>query len=157
MARAYQSTASPVTKSVLLQTLPEAKGTLLLTPVWKEKSIVESTSSQSDYETHWLYIAGFPQKMAKAIRAVFKQNASVKLCVLNAKGEDLPHQYETAACDLFQSVKGVIEGKPQGKVLMQLVTPDVGRGVIFQRPIRALKNRATRKSASDHPIDRCTL
>ena len=102
-------------------------GTLLATPIWKEMAIPSEITGQ-EYSEHWIVLCEVPNSEPKKLDVLTSKSQCLEL---KSKQQAFDARYTEYAVRCFEVIKNIIEKKPQGKVLIQLVIPSTGEQSLF--------------------------
>ncbi|MCG8618361.1 MAG: SDR family NAD(P)-dependent oxidoreductase, partial [Desulfobacterales bacterium] len=102
-------------------------GDMMLKPMWREKK-AESEAGIPAYTKHLIALCGIPNaKTAEAalqpVRAAFGDAEIINLEV-GTKARTIHKRFSHCALTLFEKVQAVVQSKPKGKVLIQVVVTD---------------------------------
>src|SRR5688572_16575764 len=110
-------------KAVKLQEQGTGIGTLLITPVWRESSVKTPAEARrvEDAERH-IILCGLSHVSARQLESL----AAHSHChTLYAGAENsVAQRYSEYALACFERIQTVLRGKPQGRVLVQIVVAD---------------------------------
>jgi acyl transferase domain-containing protein/acyl carrier protein len=102
-------------------------GTLLLEPVWKEKS-ADGEVAAPDYGRHLVMLCGLDD----SIRAAIETRMPGVHCIrLQSKDNDIAKRFESYAEQVFVMLRSIIEEKPEADVRVQIVVSVGGEKQLF--------------------------
>jgi acyl transferase domain-containing protein/NAD(P)-dependent dehydrogenase (short-subunit alcohol dehydrogenase family)/acyl carrier protein/SAM-dependent methyltransferase len=96
----------------------EETGTLLIYPGWREQALAPGVTAPA-YVQH-LVILCEPEKSWKS----GSEEAGFKTIELRSPQEEIEQRFQQYALRLFAEIKSILENKPKGKVLIQVVVPN---------------------------------
>ncbi len=107
-------------KSIKMQGQNDMVGTLLATPVWSESSIAASSNeNQLLFEHQNIVLLGF-EKLS--INELQKESANCNwIQLLVEKQISVAEIYMDTALKCFEIIQNILNGKPEGKILFQIV------------------------------------
>ncbi len=100
---------------------PQAIGTLMIEPVWREKA-VDSNQSIREYADHQVFLCGLTQ----TIESVGHRSSERTFIELKSDQKRLEKRFEEVAFELFKHIKKIMKAKPQGQALLQILVPAEG-------------------------------
>jgi len=103
----------------------EKIGTLMCQPAWKEKAVLDETESH-EYLKHLVILCQTDRSSLETVRL-----EGVSLFRLQSKIKNIGRRYQDIATQAFQTVKRLMEEKPAGKILLQILVPGLGENHIF--------------------------
>ncbi|MCP4140227.1 MAG: KR domain-containing protein, partial [Chloroflexi bacterium] len=99
----------------------EKIGTLMLKPVWKEKA-GGSEQKGPEYTEHRVFICGLNQK----IQTLQDKMPEVTFVNLESSQKTLEKRFEDYSLELFANIQKILQEKPKGNVLLQVLVPAKG-------------------------------
>ena len=99
----------------------EAIGTLVFKPVWKEKA-VDPEQKISEYTDHLVFLCGLNQKR----QLLQDKLPHLSLVDLESNHKTLEKRFEEYSLGLFTTIQKILQGKPKGNVLLQVLVPAQG-------------------------------
>jgi NADP-dependent 3-hydroxy acid dehydrogenase YdfG len=107
----------------------------MLEPHWQERGIGEDAVAPT-YTQHLAILCdlGLEQRASQngadeePTTAVGTHTDGVRYLHLNAAGENIEQRFHTYAARVFEEIRRILEGKPRGKVLIQLLVFNRGEG-----------------------------
>uniref|UniRef100_UPI001F58368C SDR family NAD(P)-dependent oxidoreductase n=1 Tax=Bacillus cereus group sp. BfR-BA-01441 TaxID=2920348 RepID=UPI001F58368C len=105
----------------------QENGTLILKPFWKEKGIYLADSGEN-YENHLVVLSELDEDIEKEI--IGKMDW-VNFIVLKNNGKKIEERFQNHVIHIFKEVKKIMESKPKGKVLIQVVVPQIEEKQLF--------------------------
>ena len=105
---------------------PEVMGTLMFTPAWKEKS-VDPDQQFGEYTKHRVFLCGLTQ-----ISQRLQDNIShISFTDLESDQNPLEDCFKAYSLQLFEAIQKILQEKPTGDVLIQVLFPDHGPKQVF--------------------------
>ncbi|MCP4140640.1 MAG: hypothetical protein GY755_10185, partial [Chloroflexi bacterium] len=104
----------------------EKIGTLMLKPVWKEKA-VDSEQKVPEYTEHRVFLCGLNQKS----QTLQDQIPEAIFVNLESNQKTLKKRFEDYSLELFANIQKILQEKPKGNVLLQVLVPDKGPKQVF--------------------------
>ncbi|MCP5007094.1 MAG: SDR family NAD(P)-dependent oxidoreductase, partial [Planctomycetes bacterium] len=95
-------------------------GTLLATPVWKETAKLSSATRQP-YAEHQVLLCGMPGVKAKELQSLIPESNCINL---KSNQDQIETRFIEYAVRCFEMIRELLEKKPQGKVLIQILVPN---------------------------------
>ncbi len=100
-------------------------GTLLLTPNWEEQA-ANKQESQDDirpvYEQHLIILCGRDEITAEVLGEKASGIGHKQRCIsLQSKTKEIGPRYQAYATQVFAEIQNILQEKPKGKVLIQLL------------------------------------
>ncbi len=99
----------------------ETMDTLTLKPVWREKAI-DPKQNVPEYADHQICLYGLTQ----TIESVENSFSGQTFIELKSDKKRLEERFEEVALDLFERIQKIVEDKPKGLVLLQVLVPVQG-------------------------------
>jgi polyketide synthase PksM len=118
--------SSRVLNTEAASTKMDTIGTLMLKPVWKEK-ILSASDKQIEFVEHHILLCGLKQT-STALQAFDSQ---IGFDDLTPHQHGMAEQFQWCAEQLFDRVKKILEAKPTGNILLQVVVRDQNNKQIF--------------------------
>ncbi|MGA8164525.1 MAG: SDR family NAD(P)-dependent oxidoreductase, partial [Waddliaceae bacterium] len=101
---------------------PETVDTLMVKPIWREKSLNEE-QKLPEYRDYRVYLCGFKHIISQELQ---NQAPHLFISELSTERKDLAEQFSAAAVQLFEDVQRLLQDKPQGHILLQVIVPSQG-------------------------------
>jgi acyl transferase domain-containing protein/acyl carrier protein len=122
-----------------------ATGLLMVKPVWKEKSVYDYSDPHqklAGYTDHRVFLCGFPEIDASRINPKFTgelpcpsitnlDNNDVAIQQMAAMELPLAPCFEMYSLKLFEAIKKILEGRPKGNLLLQVLVPAQGPQQVY--------------------------
>ncbi|MGD0098084.1 MAG: SDR family NAD(P)-dependent oxidoreductase [Terracidiphilus sp.] len=106
-----------------------AKSHLLATRVWQTSGNAFFEGNGGEYAKHHVILCGLPQARSEQLEALIPHCHAQ---VFEAGEEkNIAERYSEYAAACFESIKGILQSKPQGRVLVQIVSPGEGEFALF--------------------------
>jgi acyl transferase domain-containing protein/enoyl-CoA hydratase/carnithine racemase/SAM-dependent methyltransferase len=106
---------------VLASPVNATTGSLVAAPVW-QTTAVSSGSGRIDYAEHHAILCELPAAVAEDLSGLI---SPAQCLSLRADGQkNIAAQYGDHAVACFERIKDILQRKPEGKVLVQIVIPD---------------------------------
>ena len=122
----------------------ESVGTLMCQPIWKEEAI-SKIPNHCDYSLH--YVMYFKQdRLDFKTCGLADSSHEFKWVELYSNGKDISDRYEDISIQVFEIIRGILDKKPKGKILIQILVPLHGKKQLFTGLSRIAKNRSPGKS-----------
>ncbi|MCP5002909.1 MAG: hypothetical protein GY941_03015, partial [Planctomycetes bacterium] len=99
---------------------PKAKdsiGTLLATPVWKERAVLSSATRQP-YAEHQVMLCEMPGIKAKELQSLIPGSHCENL---KSEQDQIETRFSEYAVNCFEIIQRLLQKKPQGKVIIQIL------------------------------------
>ena len=93
-----------------------ATGSLLATPAWEASSI--AANAERAFAQHHVILCELPQIDLRALESSLPHGACHSL---TGRGASIAQRYDAHALACFERVRSILEGRPQEKVLLQVV------------------------------------
>ncbi|MBY0088465.1 SDR family NAD(P)-dependent oxidoreductase [Brevibacillus brevis] len=93
--------------------------TLMLQPAWIEKAIPKEANAP-EYEQHVVMLCE-PGKISG--ESLSSQINSARVLVLKSDQQGIAERFQAYAVQAFEEIKALLQAKPKGKVLIQIVVP----------------------------------
>ena len=125
-------------KEIIASAVREAAAeTLMAVPVWQ---MAEAAAEKIDYTQHHVLLCELPKVDARKLAG----SLAGSRCRSLQSGSDktLAERYGDYALACFEHVQTLLQGKPEGKVLVQVVVPDHGEQAVFAGLSGLLKTAA---------------
>ena len=107
-----------------------AKGSLLATPVWQSGGVAVSAGASSiQYAEHHIILCERSNADSETLTVLFPHSHCVSLQAEAQK--NIAERYGEYALACFELVKAILESKPEGKVLVQIVIVDYQEQVLL--------------------------
>src|SRR5260370_23214583 len=96
-------------------------GRLLAVPVWQARGVEGSAGENQDvaYGEHHVVVCGLSQVDLEKLRSLLAHSQCLSLEAGEQK--NIAEGYSQYALACFERIQGILRGKPQGKVLVQIV------------------------------------
>jgi acyl transferase domain-containing protein/enoyl-CoA hydratase/carnithine racemase/acyl carrier protein len=118
----------------------EAIGRLLAVPIWQESSLeLSAAASNSAYTEHYVIVCELPHVRVEKLETLL---APTQCLWLQAVENNIAQRYSDYALACFEQVQSVLRGKPQGRVLVQVVVPYHGEQALLAGLSGLLKTAA---------------
>ncbi|MCP4722237.1 MAG: SDR family NAD(P)-dependent oxidoreductase, partial [Desulfobacteraceae bacterium] len=98
----------------------------MLKPVWKEKA-VDSEQKVPEYTEHRVFLCGLNQKN----QTLQDQMPEAIFVNLESNQKTLKKRFEDYSLELFANIQKILQEKPKGNVLLQVLVPDKGPKQVF--------------------------
>ena len=105
---------------------PEEIGTLMVKPVWKEKP-VDRDQPRAEYSDHRVFLCGLSQNS----HGLRDKASHILFTDLESDQKTLPQCFEAYSLKLFESIQEILQEKPVGNVLVQVLVPAHGSKQIY--------------------------
>ncbi|PPQ47410.1 polyketide synthase [Paenibacillus peoriae] len=102
-------------------------GVMMLQPFWKEQAVAEDTMAPI-YERHVVMLCETDTIAAGDIESSL---AGVECITLQSGMEEVDRRFEMYAVQVFEKIKSILNDKPKGKVLVQIVTMPQHEKLLF--------------------------
>ncbi|ADM70832.1 Polyketide synthase PksN [Paenibacillus polymyxa E681] len=102
-------------------------GAIMLQPFWKEQAVAEDTMVPI-YERHVVMLCEIDTIAAGDIESSL---AGVECITLQSGMEEVDRRFEMYAVQVFEKIKSILNDKPKGKVLVQIVTMPQHEKLLF--------------------------
>ncbi|UII31929.1 SDR family NAD(P)-dependent oxidoreductase [Fulvivirga ulvae] len=122
-----QTEALEQIKAIKLQEQGKATGTKLSSPIWKAG--MPSPADQVEYAQRHIILCELPEVSGKALETALP--GSQVLTLQATSQTNIAAKYESHALACFEHIKQVLSGKPQGKILIQLVIGGEAEHAVF--------------------------
>ncbi|TQK74548.1 acyl transferase domain-containing protein [Brevibacillus sp. AG162] len=93
--------------------------TLMLQPAWIEQAIPKETEAP-EYEQHVVMLCELGHISGESISS---QINGAKFLALQSDQQGIAERFQAYAVQAFEEIKALLQAKPKGKVLIQIVTP----------------------------------
>ncbi|MCP5002639.1 MAG: SDR family NAD(P)-dependent oxidoreductase, partial [Planctomycetes bacterium] len=113
-------------------------GTLLATPVWKERAKLSSAARQPYAERHIL-LCEIQGVEARELQSLLPGSHCENL---KSEEEQIESRFTEYAVSCFEMIRKLLEKKPQGKVLIQILVPSTREQTLFAGLSGLLKTAA---------------
>jgi len=107
---------------------------LMLQPSWQEQAIQEVITPA--YTQHVVLLCEMDKISRESIESSM---LGVRCLTLKAEQEEIDRRFQSYALQIFAQIKTIIQSKPQGNVLVQIVISSLGEQAIFSGLIGLLK------------------
>ena len=112
-----------------LQSEDKSFGTLFATPVWESRPQPEwSRSAPSSYSQHWIILCEMAQVNSKEVETLISNSQCL---LLQTAQRNIAERYSEYGLRCFDLVQKILQGKPQGQVLIQLVVSSQQEATLF--------------------------
>jgi polyketide synthase PksN len=130
-----------LSKEISIAAQSQAIGSLLATPVWQASGgEASAAASKAEYTEHEVILCELSEVNAGELGSLLAQSQCLSL---QAGGEEnLAQRYSEYALACFERMRIILQGKPQGKVLVQIVIADDQEQVLFAGLSGLLKTAA---------------
>jgi polyketide synthase PksL len=119
----------------------ETAGVLLATPEWQPSAIEPSSgASEAAYTEHDIILCELPHVDIDKLGSLVAHSHCLSL--QGARERTTAHRYSEYALTCFERIQTVLRGKPQGKVLIQVVVGEEPEQELFTGLIGLLKTAA---------------
>ena len=105
----------------------ENLGTLTCQPIWKEKAIPKEANSH-EYSQHLVMLCGIDRVSTELIEAQLEKCSCIGL---QSKEKTLEKRYEDISVQVFETIREILEKKPKGKILIQILISFQGEEQVF--------------------------
>ncbi|MCP5008243.1 MAG: SDR family NAD(P)-dependent oxidoreductase [Planctomycetes bacterium] len=113
-------------------------GTLLATPVWRER-VKLSSATRQPYAEHQVLLCGMPGIKAKELQSLIPESNCINL---KSNQDQIETRFTEYAVRCFEMIRELLEKKPQGKVLIQILVPNTREQSLFAGLSGLLKTAA---------------
>ena len=103
------------------QELPSESGIFTIAPVWRE-SIIDPIATKPSYSDHKILMMDMNHLSTDNIISL-GNGLHCRSYLTN--GDDIGRRYQTYAVNLLSEIQGIMNDKPQGDVLIQVVVPNM--------------------------------
>ena len=104
-------------------------GTLMCYPVWKEEAIPKE-ASLPEYFQRLVMLCEMDSLVFE--RSSLPENTTSRAWVyLRSDGNDLAQRYQDISMQVFEAIRGILDTKPVGKILIQILIPSQGKEQLF--------------------------
>src|SRR5581483_8110749 len=118
----------------------KATGTLLAIPLWEASSVEASAEARGEYSEHHVILCELPKVEVGKLGSMLWPS---QCQLLEAGGEkNIGQRYSEYALACFERMKSILQSKPQGKVLVQVVAGGDGEQVLLAGLSGLLKTAA---------------
>ncbi len=104
----------------------DAIGTLIVKPVWKEKQDVvhslDPNQKLTEYSEHRVFLCGLNQKSQQLQMEI----PHISLTNLQSNQKTLEQRFNYYSLQLFENIQTILQEKPKGNVLIQILVPTQG-------------------------------
>ena len=105
-------------------------GSLLFTPVWQDGEVATSSRASSrEYTEHHIILCEIPGVDPRQLEGLVSGSQCLQLQARPQK--TLPERYSDHALACFEKLRILLESRPQGQVLVQLVVADTQERAVF--------------------------
>jgi polyketide synthase PksL len=104
-------------------------GTLLAVPVWETRSVAVSASPSGTYTEHHVVLCELPKVDADKLKFLLPHSHCLSL--QSGEQKNIAQRYSEYALACFEQIQSVLRGKPQGRVLVQVVVPCHGEQALL--------------------------
>ncbi|MBT2288312.1 SDR family NAD(P)-dependent oxidoreductase [Paenibacillus albidus] len=98
----------------------DEEGVLLLTPSWREAPAA-STATAPVFTEHSVLLCGLGPVTSQAVER--ELGSAVRCSALQIEGEGAADRYEAFVIQVFHEVQQILNRKPKGRVLVQVIAP----------------------------------
>ncbi|MCP5007027.1 MAG: SDR family NAD(P)-dependent oxidoreductase, partial [Planctomycetes bacterium] len=102
-------------------------GTLLATPVWKE-TVKLSSATRQPYAEHQVLLCEIPGVKASELQSLVPGSNCINL---KSNQDQIESRFTEYAVRCFEMFRKILEKKPQGKVLVQILVPSTQEQSLF--------------------------
>ncbi|MCP4269318.1 MAG: SDR family NAD(P)-dependent oxidoreductase, partial [Candidatus Brocadiaceae bacterium] len=113
-------------------------GTLLATPFWKETTMLSSVTQQ-EYAKHLVLLCEMPGVNASELQSLVPGSHCENL---KPEREQIESRFTEYAVRCFEMIRELLEKKPQGKKLVQILVPNIREQALFAGLSGLLKTAA---------------
>ncbi|MCP5007836.1 MAG: KR domain-containing protein, partial [Planctomycetes bacterium] len=113
-------------------------GTLLAIPVWKESAVLTS-ATQQEYVERLVLLCEVPEVMAKELQSLIPESNCINL---KSNHDQIESRFTGYAVRSFEMIRELLEKKPQGNVLIQILVPNTREQSLFAGLSGLLKTAA---------------
>jgi len=114
-----------------------ASETLLATPVWRDDM---GTETKNDYEQHHILLCELFHVEERLLESMVPGSKSLTL--RSGEDKDIAQRYSEYALACFEYIRSILQARPRGNVLVQVVVGDQGEQAIFAGMQGLLKTAA---------------
>ena len=107
----------------------EAFGTLMCQPIWKVKMVPKNVNPTEN--SQHLVLLCKTDLLNVESRGLEENRADVAWVWLQSEGKDLATRYQDISIQAFETIKNILEKKPKGKILIQILIPLEGKEQLF--------------------------
>src|SRR5262252_6550339 len=128
-------------KAIKLREQGESIGALLVTPVWEASGVeAPAEAGKLEYTEHHVILCKLSKVDAKELGASVSNSHCLSL---QAEGQkNVAQRYSEYALACFERIQAILQGKPQGKALVQIVVGDHQEQALFAGLSGLLKTAA---------------
>ena len=101
-------------------------GTLMVKPVWQE-NLADTKQELHKYTEHWVFLCGLQQ----ANDLLKAKAAHIKFKTLVTDQKTLAEEFEACATQIFEDIRQILQTKPTGNILLQVVVSVRGPKQVF--------------------------
>ncbi|PRR99354.1 non-ribosomal peptide synthetase [Bacillus atrophaeus] len=109
--------------------------TLMLKPVWKEQNAAAGAQSH-EYAEHLVFFCEYDQEIRDRIEG---EMGHVRVFNLDGRPGSLDERFHSYTEQVFKKVQAIFHSKPQGNILIQIVTSSEGEQQLFSGMTGLLK------------------
>ena len=110
-------------KAIKLQEQGNRDSALLFIPVWQATDVdLRAQARNVEYTHEHVILCDLPQVEAKQLQSLVK--GSHYLSLLSGQHANIAQRYSEYALACFTHIQTILRNKPQGRVLVQIVSPD---------------------------------
>ena len=104
----------------------ETVGMLMCRPIWKEKAVAVKANSP-EYLQHLVMVCEM-DPLGVQESGLAENIADSVWLRLRSKEEDLAKHYQSISIQVFETIRKILDTKPKGKILIQILVPHQGKG-----------------------------
>jgi acyl transferase domain-containing protein/acyl carrier protein len=119
----------------------QVMGSLLVTPVWQASGVeISAEASQVEYSEHYVVLCELSKVKVDQLESWLPQTHCLSLRA--GERENIAQRYSEYALACFERIQSILQGQPQGKVLVQIVVADQQEQALFAGLSGLLKTAA---------------
>ncbi len=104
-------------------------GTLMATPAWREKAVdIDPDAVAPGYDNHIVMLCEADKSLETNIMEAMK---GVRCVTLRSGKKDIDARFQDHASGVFEEIKNILDAKPRGKTLIQLVISNEDENGLF--------------------------
>src|SRR6201991_1400189 len=104
-------------------------GTLLFKPAWQAQAAV--AAAEPDYAQRWVVLCETGERGRQIAGEIEAGLPGARCLVVGGESCEIAARYEAAAVQVLAALQGIVQDKPGGDVLLQVVVPVAGDGTLF--------------------------
>lgn len=128
-SRAAEAVGGDATPSMQITLPSEEEGLLLLTPSWREAPVAADASTP-EFAEHKVLLCELDHVASQAVEAGLGH--VVRCSTLQSDAEGLDDRYEAYVIQIFREIQRMLNMRPKGKVLLQVVVPYMQENQLYR-------------------------